>query len=167
MKGSGPKSPVLQAFLARLSIASHQAKSAITRFPQSKIAAAADVVRLLAGKGCPEHRQKIPRLAWCANTAEGLTRQDHYERKEAYSNLVLRKLRFQTSKGLDVQVRDYGLFPHQVDLVGWALRRGRAAIFADTGLGKSRMQVAWADTVCRETGGDVLILLILLLPSRR
>lgn len=78
--------------------------------------------------------------------------------KEAYSNLVLRKLRFQASKGLDVPLRDYGLFPHQVDLVGWALRRGRAAIFADTGLGKSRMQVAWADTVCRETGGDVLIL---------
>jgi superfamily II DNA or RNA helicase len=42
--------------------------------------------------------------------------------------------------------------------VRWALRRGRAAIFADTGLGKSRMQIAWADQVRRETGGDVLIL---------
>lgn len=51
-----------------------------------------------------------------------------------------------------------GLFPHQRDLVNWALRRGRAAIFADTGLGKTRMQVAWADVVRRETGGDVLIL---------
>lgn len=50
------------------------------------------------------------------------------------------------------------LFPHQRDLVLWALRRGRAAIFADTGLGKTRMQVAWADVVRRETGGDVLIL---------
>lgn len=35
-----------------------------------------------------------------------------------------------------------GLFPHQRDLVNWALRRGRAAIFADTGLGKTRMHVA-------------------------
>ena len=31
------------------------------------------------------------------------------------------------------------LFPHQSALTAWALRRGRAAIFADTGLGKSRM----------------------------
>lgn len=39
------------------------------------------------------------------------------------------------------------LFPFQQDLVSFALRRGRAAIFADTGLGKSRMQLAWADNV--------------------
>lgn len=76
----------------------------------------------------------------------------------AYEDLVARKLRFQSGKGLDVAPLDYGLFPHQRDLVEWALRRGRAAIFADTGLGKSRIQVAWADTIARETGGDVLIL---------
>ncbi len=52
----------------------------------------------------------------------------------------------------------YGMFPHQTDLVRWSLRRGRAAIFADTGLGKTRMQIAWADQVRRSTGGDVLIL---------
>ena len=51
-----------------------------------------------------------------------------------------------------------GLFDFQDAIVRWALRRGRAAIFADTGLGKSRMQLAWADTVHRETGHDVLIL---------
>jgi hypothetical protein len=50
------------------------------------------------------------------------------------------------------------LFPLQVDLVTWALKRGRAAIFADTGLGKSRMQVAWADIVHNMTGLDVMIL---------
>jgi len=76
----------------------------------------------------------------------------------AYEEFVARKLRFQSGSGLDVEPRDYGLFPHQQDLVRWALRRGRAAIFADTGLGKSRMQVAWADTIARETCGDVLIL---------
>jgi superfamily II DNA or RNA helicase len=36
------------------------------------------------------------------------------------------------------------LFPHQRDLVVWALRRGRAAIFADTGLGKTAMFLEWA-----------------------
>lgn len=50
------------------------------------------------------------------------------------------------------------LFPHQSALVAWALRRGRAAIFADTGLGKSRMQLAWAEAVVRYTKGRVLIL---------
>ena len=50
------------------------------------------------------------------------------------------------------------LFPHQSALVAWALRRGRAAIFADTGLGKSRMQLAWADAVQRHSKGRVLIL---------
>ena len=51
-----------------------------------------------------------------------------------------------------------GLFDFQDAIVRWALRRGRAAIFADTGLGKSRMQLAWADAVHRATGHDVLIL---------
>ena len=51
-----------------------------------------------------------------------------------------------------------GLFDFQAAIVRWSLQRGRAAIFADTGLGKSRMQLAWADTVNKETGHDVLIL---------
>ena len=50
------------------------------------------------------------------------------------------------------------LFPHQESLTSWAIRRGRAAIFADTGLGKSRMQLAWADAVRAHTKRPVLIL---------
>lgn len=50
------------------------------------------------------------------------------------------------------------LFPHQRALVTWACKRGRAAIFADTGLGKSRMQLAWAEAVRLHTGRPVLIL---------
>jgi len=37
------------------------------------------------------------------------------------------------------------LFPYQSDMVRWALRRGRAAIFADCGMGKGPMQMEWAD----------------------
>lgn len=77
---------------------------------------------------------------------------------DVYQQFVGRKLGIAESAGINATLRDYGLFPHQSDLVRWALRRGRAAIFADTGLGKSRMQIAWADTVYRETGRDVLIL---------
>lgn len=50
------------------------------------------------------------------------------------------------------------LFDWQQDVVKWALRRGRAAIFADCGLGKSAMQLEWARKVQEHTGGKVLIL---------
>ena len=76
----------------------------------------------------------------------------------SYEQFVSRKLGIVESVGIDAPMRDYGLFPLQKMLTPWALRRGRAAIFADTGLGKSRMQLAWADTVHAETGLDVLIL---------
>jgi len=50
------------------------------------------------------------------------------------------------------------LFGYQADIVRWALRRGRAAIFAGTGLGKTRMSIAWAHKVADYTGRPVLIL---------
>lgn len=48
------------------------------------------------------------------------------------------------------------LFPFQRALVDWSLRRGRSALFADTGLGKTRMQLEWARHV--SSVGPVLIL---------
>lgn len=48
--------------------------------------------------------------------------------------------------------------PHQDAIVNWACRRGRAAIFADTGLGKTLMQLDWANQVHAHTGGKVLVL---------
>lgn len=50
------------------------------------------------------------------------------------------------------------LYPFQRDIVRWALAKGRAAVFADCGLGKTAMQLEWASVVCRERGGSVLIL---------
>jgi len=50
------------------------------------------------------------------------------------------------------------LFDFQAALVDWALLRGRAALFADCGLGKTPMQLVWAENVVRYTGGRVLIL---------
>lgn len=50
------------------------------------------------------------------------------------------------------------LFRFQAALVQWALRRSRAAIFADCGLGKTPMQLAWADAIRAHTGRPVLIL---------
>jgi hypothetical protein len=50
------------------------------------------------------------------------------------------------------------LFDFQVALVEWAVRKGRAAIFADCGLGKTPMQLVWAENVYRHTGKPVLVL---------
>ena len=50
------------------------------------------------------------------------------------------------------------LYSFQRDIVRWALAKGRAAIFADCGLGKTAMQLEWAKTVCLNRGGAVLIL---------
>jgi hypothetical protein len=50
------------------------------------------------------------------------------------------------------------LFPFQRDIVRWALRRGRAAIWADCGLGKTPMTLEWSRRICEHTGGRVLIL---------
>lgn len=50
------------------------------------------------------------------------------------------------------------LFAWQADVTSWALARGRAALFCDTGLGKTIMQLEWARRVHEHTGRDVLIL---------
>jgi superfamily II DNA or RNA helicase len=50
------------------------------------------------------------------------------------------------------------MFDFQRDITRWALKIGRAAIFADCGMGKTLMQLAWADQVVKQTGGNVLIL---------
>ena len=77
----------------------------------------------------------------------------------SYQDFVNRKLETVAPSGLaEPFILPESLFPMQSDLVSWALKRGRAAIFADTGLGKTRMEIAFADEVCRRTGGDVLIL---------
>jgi len=59
---------------------------------------------------------------------------------------------------VDVPALNPALFPYQSDIVAWALRRGRAAVFADCGLGKTLMQLEWAHRVVEHTGGNVLIL---------
>ena len=58
---------------------------------------------------------------------------------------------------IDGEKLNRNLFDFQRAIVKWALKRGRAAIFADTGLGKTLMQTSWAEEVAKHTGGEVLI----------
>lgn len=73
-----------------------------------------------------------------------------------YDDVIARKSASVAPSGMDVADLADHLYPHQADLVRWALRRGRAAIFADTGLGKTAMQIEWARHV--STRGRVLVL---------
>jgi Helicase conserved C-terminal domain len=50
------------------------------------------------------------------------------------------------------------LFDFQREMVDWSVRKGRAAIFADCGLGKTPMGLTWASNVARKTGKPVLYL---------
>lgn len=75
-----------------------------------------------------------------------------------YTEFVGRKLSMVVPTGIDSGFSlPASLFPHQSALTAWALRRGRAAIFADTGLGKMRMELAWADAVQKHTQKPVMV----------
>lgn len=50
------------------------------------------------------------------------------------------------------------LFGFQRELTSWAVQQGRAAIFADCGMGKTPMELAWAQNVYEHTGKPVLLL---------
>lgn len=75
-----------------------------------------------------------------------------------YQDFLSRKAFTPRSAGFTPALSGYPLFDYQHDIVRWACMRGKAAIFADTGLGKTLMQLSWADQVARETGAPVLIL---------
>jgi len=75
-----------------------------------------------------------------------------------YESFVASKRRQETATGHQPSDLNASLFDFQRAIVAWAVRRGRAAIFADTGLGKTLMQLSWADEVARHTGEPVLIL---------
>ena len=75
-----------------------------------------------------------------------------------YAEFLERKAQLSSEDGFVSPGLPSFLFDFQSHLVHWALRRGRAAIFADCGLGKTPMQLVWADQVARHTKGNVLIL---------
>lgn len=76
-----------------------------------------------------------------------------------YDEFIASKTQDSSGGGLVMSPGDYPfLFDFQEALVSWALRRARAAIFADCGMGKTPMQLAWADAVARATNRPVLIL---------
>lgn len=75
-----------------------------------------------------------------------------------YQSFLHGKTQFGADTGFEPVFMPDFLFDFQRSLAEWAIRKGRAAIFADCGLGKTPMQLVWADNVLRKTGKPVLIL---------
>lgn len=84
-----------------------------------------------------------------------------------YSEFIKSKEKEIITTGLDNPPELSGhLFHYQRDIVTWALKKGRAAIFSGCGTGKTAMQLEWAHRIVEHTGGDVLILAPLAVASQ-
>ena len=75
-----------------------------------------------------------------------------------YATFLEQKAQQNTGCGLAPLWMPDFLFDFQRALLDWAIRMGRAAIFADCGLGKTPMQLVWAQNVVEHTNKPVLIL---------
>lgn len=75
-----------------------------------------------------------------------------------YRSFLERKSQLGGNAGFDPMWMPDFLFDFQRHLVEWSLQKGRAAIFADCGLGKTPMMLTWAENVSRQTNTPVLIL---------
>lgn len=75
-----------------------------------------------------------------------------------YQEFLNRKAQLGGNHGFDpVWMPDF-LFDFQKHLVKWSITKGRSAIFADCGLGKTPMQLVWSQNIVQKTNGRVLIL---------
>jgi hypothetical protein len=75
-----------------------------------------------------------------------------------YSEFLNTKQDYGADEGFEPLWLPDFLFDFQKSLVDWAIRKGRGAIFADCGLGKTPMQLVWSENVVRKTNKPVLIL---------
>lgn len=75
-----------------------------------------------------------------------------------YQEFIKSKALIDTPTGFESVRFNEKLFQFQRDVVSWACRRGRAALFEDCGLGKTPQQLDWSHKVLEHTGKSVLIL---------
>lgn len=77
-----------------------------------------------------------------------------------YSEFLKQKIKMAQYKGFTVEAENLSpiLFPHQRDIVRWAVQGGNRAIFAKFGLGKSVMQCEWLRQITTKTEKPGLII---------
>lgn len=76
----------------------------------------------------------------------------------SYADYLAARVQSGTGDGFAPNWMPDFLFPFQRHLLDWSVRMGRAATFADCGLGKTPLELCWAENVRRHTGKPVLIL---------
>ena len=77
---------------------------------------------------------------------------------DSYESFIFSKTHSKGEIGFEPKKLGQYLFPFQDNLTRWALLKGRAAIFADTGLGKTAIAIAWCEALARERNARCLIL---------
>jgi|LakMenEpi03Aug12_release.lakeMendotaPanAssembly.Ray.scaffolds.fasta_scaffold51826_3 hypothetical protein len=75
-----------------------------------------------------------------------------------YETFIDRKSQLAGNFGFDPIWMPDEAFDFQRHLIEWICRKGRGAVFADCGLGKTLMQLTWCENVHRKTGKPVLLL---------
>lgn len=75
-----------------------------------------------------------------------------------YATFLESKAQLGAEHGFSPEHAPGQLFPFQRALLEWAQRKGRGLVAADCGMGKTAIQLAWADNVVRQTNRSVLVL---------
>ena len=97
-------------------------------------------------------------IGMCAGCRERyFPSEDKMSVSSEYHQFLARKSQVSGMAGFDPIWMPEFLFPFQRRLTEWAIRKGRAALFANCGLGKTPMQLVWAENVVRHTNKPVLL----------
>ncbi len=75
----------------------------------------------------------------------------------SYAEFLARKTQLGSAGGFEPTVLPDVMFGFQRELTEWSIRQGRGAIFADCGMGKTLMELTWAQNVYEHTGEPVLL----------
>lgn len=74
-----------------------------------------------------------------------------------YADFLASKRRQPPTSGINVHPDELltadNLFPFQRQITAWSVGRGRAAVWADTGLGKTRIETGWLNQLLSAEGG--------------
>src|ERR1043165_2037542 len=84
----------------------------------------------------------------------------------SYREFLVTKQVLTPPSGFAAESLSAQLFEFQRDITRWSIERGRSAIFADCGLGKTPMQLQWAEAVTTKFNKPVLILAPLAVSKR-
>ena len=76
----------------------------------------------------------------------------------SYESFLEKKSQQADGDGFDFNFMPDDAFEFQRFILEWSLKRGRSAVFADCGLGKSLIELTWAENVHRHTNKPVLLL---------